>query len=404
MRAARAFAVFVGVVEAALLQDDAARASVAAATLQCDAEIAGPICLGGREEALLAPALQEGLVGYWSFDGSLPLDASGNGYHGAGRVKAGPSQGGRGSSALFQGTVLKVPSAAALDLRDFSYTFWLYLVEDGPTRAATASQLCPLVRKGLDSGAHFPSEEYGRRSAASPAVLFDSRTRRLHVELATLRDGDCADSASGSAGACAKAELEVFESNARLGKGRWFHVALVRLDGERRTRLYVNGILDSSQGTQGHLRPNQEPLYVGSGDPVSQGRCGDLPFYMDELRAYDRPLEPDEIEAEAASALAGVEPAFVRLACTACPLEEALQNCPQGYHLCDSLEMHMGGYQVARTLGWLEHGGRVWSRSSPAAAAGPAADAALASPASAPAQGAALLGLGLCCATAGADA
>lgn len=200
------------------------------------------------------------------------------------------------------------------------------------------------------------------------------------------------------------AAVESFETNARLSRGRWFHVALVRMDNQRMTRLYINGILDDSHSTQGYAQPNKEPLYVG-GDALSHDRC-DVPLYVDELRVYNRPLTPDEIQAEAAPALAGIEPSFVRLACVSCPLQTALQNCPDGYHICNSLELHIGGYQVARALGWLEKGAHIWShtptansevqdgaghKTSPAPAPAPVI-------AVAPTAASGLLGLGLCCA------
>jgi hypothetical protein len=84
-------------------------------------------------------------------------------------------------------------------------------------------------------------------------------------------------------------------------------------------------------------------------------------MYIDELKIYNRALSHDEIQAEAAPALAGVEASFLRLACVECPLQVAMQNCPDSFHICNSLELHMGGYQVARTLGYLKHGGHVWS-------------------------------------------
>lgn len=250
------------------------------------------------------------------------------------------------------------------------------------------------MRKVFDGAA----TDEGRYSG-TPTILYDRETRRLGVEMAT-GTGDAIN-------------IEGFESNARLGKGRWYHVALVRLDGQRRTRLYVNGILDASQGTQGYLAAaSTEPLFIG-GDPAERNQCG-LPLYMDELKIYDRPITPDEIQAEASPAFAGVEPSFVRLACISCPLEMATRNCPDGYHICNSLEMHMGGYQVARTMGWLERDSHVWSHTPvsaiqeldkglphavvagapPAAATEPCAD--IFEPLS-PGPSAAPVGLGLCC-------
>merc|ERR1712151_1348906 len=96
-------------------------------------------------------------------------------------------------------------------------------------------------------------------------------TRKLRIEIATVpsQGSDSTD-----------ALVEAFDSNARLRGGRWFHVALVRLDSERQTRLYINGILDTSMSTKGFGALSKESLYIG-GDPVASDQC-DVPMYIDE--------------------------------------------------------------------------------------------------------------------------
>jgi len=231
-----------------------------------------------------------------------------------------------------------------LRLEDFSYTFWVHLLDFGEHQGL---KTCPLLRKGAvgESG-----EDGVAPLPPAPAVLLDRETRRLRVEVGT---------AGGPTGAMVELGTEAFESNARLARGRWFHIAVVRLNSQRRTRLYVNGILDASQSSKGFTAPNSGPLYVG-GDPAARDQCN-VPMYIDELKVYSRSLDHDEIQAEAAPSLAGVEPSFLRLACLDCPLAVAQQNCPDKYHICNSLELHMGGYQVARSLGYLQRDTHVWS-------------------------------------------
>jgi len=362
---------------------------------QCGIDTSGPICLG--DQVLLPPALPAGLVGFWNFDQAEPLDSTGNGLTGSSPVVAGPSFAGRGSSAFFHKTFQMIPGMPQIALTDFSYSFWVYIVEHAG-HAQSASHLCPILRKGLESNSRAAAG--GPLYASAPAVFYHPESKRLHVEIATSTD-DVVGSVEG------------FESNSRLKKGRWFHIAIVRLDSQRKTRLYVNGILDSAASSNGFTMANREPLYVG-GDPVTQQSC-DLPMYVDELKVYNRHLTPDEIQAEAAPALAGIEPSFVRLACVDCPLDMAMANCPDGYHICNSLELHMGGYQVARTLGWLGPATHVWSHA-PSANAGlqahgtltmaapaqgvPTNASALGYGAFAPGDGAVSsgLGLGICCA------
>jgi len=350
----------------------------------CDVSTDGPICLNEGKSVILPPAVQPGVIGYWSFDQSVPLDGSGNNNHGATETFPGPSPGGSGTSAYFrQGTFLTIPNSQEMqNAQDFSYTFWIYLVHDASTPPAQGLKFCPILRKGIhDAASH--------QFSSSPALLFDRETRRLRASVSTsvdsTEDGEYADSL------------------ARLSYHQWMHIALVHLNGQKRTRLYVNGILDKSMGAQGYVVPNDFPLYVG-GDPWSNDKC-DVPMYVDELRAYNRPLSPDEIQAEASPALTGVEPSFVRLACNDCTLDMAVQGCPAGYHVCTSLELHAGAYQVARSMGWLSKGTHVWTHATvsnavaqtqgglaPAQVHGPPALAQVEQPA------AAQLGLGMCCA------
>merc|ERR1719428_1192348 len=111
----------------------------------CEIESSGPICLGQSEQALLPPALQPGLAGYWSFDEEAPLDNSGHGNHGTVGVMSGPSLLGVGSSAAFKQSFLTIPNSMQLQLQDFSYTFWLYLLQDGSGDAASGLKWCPIL-------------------------------------------------------------------------------------------------------------------------------------------------------------------------------------------------------------------------------------------------------------------
>mmetsp|Transcript_152266 Transcript_152266/g.283697 ORF Transcript_152266/g.283697 Transcript_152266/m.283697 type:complete len:384 (+) Transcript_152266:36-1187(+) len=347
----------------------------------CGIDSAGPICFGAeQEQVILPPALPYGLEAYWSFDDESASDSSGHHLNAVAPVMAGPSFAGQGSSAHFykKAPVLEIPGTEQLRLQEFTYTFWLHLLED---KVHEGLKLCPLLRKGRSLTEQELAE--GQQSPpASPAVFLNRETRQLNIELATAGAG-----VDGP-------DHEAFDSNARLSRGRWFHIAIVRLNGQKRTRLYVNGILDVSHQSQGYTNPNAEPLYAG-GD--SAARC-DVNMYMDELKVYNRPLTADEIQAEAAPALAGIEPSFVRLSCLSCSLEMAMNGCPSGYHICNERELHLGGYQVARTLGWLQRDLPVWSHNSVADQGAPVpapAPSSSGSPAPGPAG---TLGLGLCCA------
>mmetsp|Transcript_59374 Transcript_59374/g.141550 ORF Transcript_59374/g.141550 Transcript_59374/m.141550 type:complete len:393 (+) Transcript_59374:135-1313(+) len=353
----------------------------------CDIQMSGPICLSGagQERVVVPPAAPWGLTGFWNFDAQGALDSSGLGFHGMEPVVSGPAVGGGGRSAFFQRSFLTVPvETPGPQSLDFSYTFWVHLLEE-PGKHHQGLRHCPLVRKGLDRTVDEVAEAHS--FAAAPAVMFDQLSGKLHVEMATDAQ---------TAGQGATPQREVFESHSRLRHGRWFHVALVRMENEKQTRLYVNGILDATVTSEGHVVPNAEPLYVG-GDPVVGFKCA-TPLYIDEVKRYSRPLSPDEIQAEAAPSLSGIEPAYVRLACVDCTLETAMAKCPTSYHVCNDLELHVAGYQVARTLGLLTKDTKVWSHSAGAPAAAPGPAAAIAQSRGASAPGAAeSVGLGLCC-------
>lgn len=358
---------------------------VTAATPSCDISADGPICLAEGKKVLLPPSVQPGVLAYYTFDEATPLDASGNGNHGATETFPGPAPGGHGASAFFrEGTFLTIPNSVEMgELQDFSYTFWVYLVKDAAGPPATGLEWCPILRKGI----HNPTTSMFENS---PALLLDRKTRRLRVQLSTSYD----QTENG----------EFVDSYARLNPHQWIHIAIVRLNDQKRTRLYVNGILDATAPTKGFTKPNDLPLYVG-GDPWVSEQC-DVPMYVDELRVYNRPLSPDEIQAEASPALTGVEPSFVRIACADCSLETAVQGCPEGYHVCTSLELHAGAYQVARSMGWLKQGTHVWTHATVAnslvqtqagltpSAGGTGSSAASTASATASVGG---VGLGLCC-------
>lgn len=72
-----------------------------------------------------------------TFDESRPLDTSGKKNHGSGEVMAAAGIGGVGSSGLFRNNYVYVPSSESFKSADFSYTFFVYLLEDAKSRLVT---------------------------------------------------------------------------------------------------------------------------------------------------------------------------------------------------------------------------------------------------------------------------
>lgn len=339
-----------------------------AADASCDVTSSGPLCFASQQWALLPSAKVPGLVGWWTFNEQTPLDSSGNGNHGTSAILHGPSPAGGGHSAIFSRNFLLVPHSKQFQLEDFTYSFWVNIRHDAGSRDDRAARWCPLLRKGVYLS---KAEEF----ANAPALLYSRKTGRLRAAVTTTESS--------------RGDGEFVDSSARLLPNRWTHVALVHHRAKARLLIYVNGILDAATATKGRLVLNEYPLYVG-GDPFTAEACGQT-LLLDELRVHDRALAPHELQAQAAPAFGGADPSYVHLGCSSCTLREAIRSCPKTRHICTSLELHTGGYQVARSLGWLAAGTRVWTH------AAIADEAALERQGQSSAVSLPENGLGLCC-------
>lgn len=296
-------------------------------------------CFSDRKAILTPPSTPHGLVGRWTFDEATALDSSGSGNHAFTELTHGPSPAGHGHSSVFHKTFVAVPNSPSLQFAStFSVTFWIYVVEDDDGLAAEDSpQWCPLVRKGV----HAPA---AREFESSPAILYAPSSGQLRASVTTATHRTSVDG-------------EYVDSNARLPPNRWAHVAVVHHG--TKLLLYVNGILDAVNAVAGDVLPNKWPLYIG-GDPFAAEQCAHT-TYVDDVSVYNRAVAPHELQAEAAPALGGTDPSFVHLGCKSCSIAAAATSCPATRHICTSLELHTGAYQVARSLGWLAAGGHVWT-------------------------------------------
>lgn len=290
----------------------------------CDVAVETALCLHNAEKILMPDARPYGMEVHLTFDESRPLDTSGKKNHGSGEVMAAAGIGGIGSSGLFRNNYVYVPSSESFKSADFSYTFFVYLLEDAKSRSINElhDQFCPIMHKGT------MREDV---QEASPALLVNPRDGRVKVVLGT----------TGSA-----APGNEMQSNSRLRPHQWYHLGLVRH--QNRMRLYVDGILDSSLTTEGSTKTNDLPLFIGSA-PYAENVC-DMPMLLDEFRMFSYALGRDHIQAEASIALGGIEPSFLHIGCTNCNKDEAAESCADGYHLCNKLELYNGGFHVARKL------------------------------------------------------
>jgi len=304
---------------------------------ECDMITEGPICLYNGDRVLLPSAVPKGLIGHWSFDEIRPLDTSGNKNHAVGVVKPGPAFGGIGASAFFSnGDYITIPHSNSFQQgSDFTITFWLFVVQDFFT-SSKGIRYCPLIQRGND-------DLFAKNYQRSPALYYDRKDKNLKLYLKTAND----DSPQG----------ESLLSNAKVTSQRWLHISLVKMD--TKLKLYVNGILDSQTLLKSGAEVNNSPLYIGN-VPWLKDQC-DFPFLIDELRYYNISVSEDRIQAEAAPVLGGIEPSFLQLGCMNCSLKDASQSCVDGYRLCTSIELHTGGYQIARSMGWMSWNTHLWT-------------------------------------------
>lgn len=311
---------------------------------ECDMITDGPICLSNGDRIFLPFASKNGLNGYWNFDEEKALDQSGNRNHLIGVVDAGPAFGGYGSSSFFSnGNYLYVSNDTAFNsFRDFSLTFLVFIKTDMNENKGIRN--CPLIQKGNDD---LSSKTYQR----NPAIYYDRKDKKVSVYIkANNRKED--------------PQGEVIISNGKLFQNRWYHIAVVK--NNNKVYLYLNGLLDSQiilKGYNQQFQISKAPLYIGN-VPWLQADCS-FPFLIDELRYYSIALDKDYIQAEASPILGGIEPSYIEIGCLECTIKKAATICNEGYRLCTSIELHTGGYQIARSLGLITSSNSlIWTHNS----------------------------------------
>ncbi|ANQ10901.1 Uncharacterized protein PCOAH_00055040 [Plasmodium coatneyi] len=291
---------------------------------ECDVSIDTAICINNGQKILLPEAKPYGISAHINFDSISAVDATGNRNHAVGNFFASTGFGGIGNSSLFRKNYIYIPhSDEYFKTVDFSYTFFIYLLEDELSIKNNVEEMfCPVIHKGIIKD---------KIQESSPAILINAKNGRIKIVLST-------SFSTNSAG-------EEFLSNFKLRRHQWYHIAVVRHINH--VRLFVNGILDSSFLTEGRItKTNNFPIYIG-GAPYSVESC-DFPFLLDELKVYNLSIGVDHIQSEAAATLNGVEPSFIYFGCFHCDINNAILSCPNNYHLCNKVELYIGVYNVMR--------------------------------------------------------
>lgn len=302
---------------------------------QCDLITEGPACIYEGDRVILPSARPKNLIGYWNFDEIKPIDNSGFKNHAAHTVQSGPSFGGIGYSAYFtEGKYLEVQHSNDFKSKDFTVSFWFYLMKDENNFSGT--KICPLIQKGKDD---LFNKTYNR----FPSIYFDRKVRNFKVYMISNKEHII--------------QGENFTSNAKATYEKWVHISLIKKN--KNLKFYFNGILDFQINLKREIEINTDNLFIGNVPWLSE--ICNYPFLIDELRYYNAAIDEDFIQAEASPVLGGIEPNFLQLGCLNCSLNDASKSCKEGYKLCSGIELNTGGYQISRAMGWLNWDSHIWT-------------------------------------------
>ena len=295
---------------------------------ECNILTQGPICINNGDKIILPSNSPKNLKAHYSFDQSRGIDESGNGNNLIGEYLSGPAFGGLGQSALFKnGDFLETNNDNLIDVNnDFSLTFWLFLVDD--YNSLSGERFCPFVQNGFSKEKKF-------------AVYLDRQEKNLKIY---INDKD------------------ILTSNSKFHTQKWFYIAIIKSN--ENLSLYVNGILDKTEIVSindNNNNNNKKTLFIGN-IPWLKEQCN-FPHLIDEVKIYSSALEKDFIQAESSNILGGIEPNYLQIGCIDCTIDEAEKSCNEGYKLCTSLELHAGGYQIARGLGLIQWDTHIWAHS-----------------------------------------
>lgn len=116
---------------------------------KCSIVVDSGICIADNRKLILGPPLIPNLALHLTFDELNPVDSSGFGNHPTGSLFPAPGFAGSGSSALFRQSYIYTTHFEALNSNDFSYTFYIYLLHDLKSLAASKklNQFCPVIHK-----------------------------------------------------------------------------------------------------------------------------------------------------------------------------------------------------------------------------------------------------------------
>lgn len=208
-----------------------------------------------------------GLMGYWNLDetgGTTAADSSGNGntgtLQGTPLPTWAPGQVGNCLSFASGGGRVYVPSSSTIDFADEDFSVALWAIQ--PTSWSGQYEL--LIKGTMGVGAY-------------PGTGKRYELYRKDAQFRFCVDDDVT-----------KSELALAVSD--FCTGSWVHIVALRDTAANQLRLYANGVLKgTATDSTGSISQN-EPLYIADLEDLFTGA-------IDDVRIYDRALEPEEITA-----------------------------------------------------------------------------------------------------------
>lgn len=302
---------------------------------QCDFLTNGPICINNGDKIILPNNFSPNLKAYYSFDQKIAIDETGNGYNLNGNLLSGSSLLGNGVSFLNKnGNYLYNNNIDFLNNNnEFSITFYIFLIDDYNNNNEDENVYCPFI-----------STNNNDNNDNNINILYDINDKHL--------------------------KLNIFNneliSYSRLLTQRWYHISITF--SSNNLHLYINGIPDkhieisnnNDKNTNNNNKNKKVNFYIGNYNKNSN--CN-FPYLLDELKLYNIQLKKEYIQSESSFLLGGIENNFIRIGCIDCSIDEAEKSCEKNYKICSSLELHTGGYQIARNLGLLNWDTHIWTRS-----------------------------------------
>ena len=301
-------------------------------TFDWDLSLEEGLCVYAGDTVITPAPKINNLIVFHTFDDSALFDHSGNGNHASGNDTRGPAHfiSPGNSLHIFAERNIKIDASEEINNafeKQFSVTFWLYINDFG----TLYTQQWDVIAKGDGSYSSFRfTVDVGTHN-----ILFTSET--------------------------AESGPITLVSNARLIPFRWNHITFLRSNSLM--ILYFNGNLDSVKEIKSGKQSAGKPIYIGR-MPWQDANGGgwSLNFYIDELKIWDKVIEEDYIEAESGFSVGtGTEPHAIELGCLSCDIKTAQNSCTSQYHLWTTVEVYSFALYVAKSMGWLKGGRRVWS-------------------------------------------